>query len=52
MAVVSQLNDPEQGWYSGRYEKTGKPNKAITANTNGIILETLAYKQTGILLKP
>jgi len=52
MAVASKLNDPQKGWYSGRYDKTGKPNKAITANTNGIILETLAYKQTGVLLKP
>ena len=52
MEVASQLYDPEQGWYSGLYEKTGKPNKSLTANTNGIILESLAYKQTGILLKP
>ncbi len=50
--AVSSLNDPEKGWYSGLYEKTGKPNKALTANTNGIILETLAYKKTGVLLKP
>ncbi len=49
--AVSVLNDPEQGWYSGLYDKTGKPNKVLTANTNGIILETLAYKQTGVLLK-
>ncbi|MCK5918112.1 MAG: DUF3131 domain-containing protein [Cocleimonas sp.] len=52
MGAVSKLYDPEKGWYSGLYEKSGKPNKALTANTNGIILETLAYKQTGILLKP
>lgn len=52
MEVASKLNDPELGWYSGLYEKTGKPNMSITANTNGIILETLAYKQTGVLLKP
>lgn len=52
MDAVSNLYDPEKGWYSGLYEKTGKPNTAITANTNGIILEALAYKQTGVLLKP
>lgn len=51
MKVASKLNDPQKGWFSGQYEKTGKPNKAITANTNGIILEVLAYKQTGVLLK-
>ncbi|MGV6810427.1 MAG: DUF3131 domain-containing protein [bacterium] len=50
--TASTLNDPEKGWYSGLYEKTQKPNKAITANTNGIILEVLAYKQLGVLLKP
>jgi hypothetical protein len=52
MQVASKLYDPEKGWYSGLYEKTGKPNKSLTANTNGIILEALAYKQTGVLLKP
>ncbi len=41
----------EKGWYSGRYERDGRVNKAITANTNGIILESLAYIQSGVLLK-
>lgn len=44
---VKELYDPERGWYSGLYEKTKKPNKAITCNTNGIILETLCYKAFG-----
>ncbi|MFQ5627231.1 MAG: DUF3131 domain-containing protein [bacterium] len=48
---VKQLYDPERGWYSGLYEQTGKPNKAITCNTNAIILESLCYKQFGQLLK-
>lgn len=48
---VSSLADPQRGWYSGLYEVSGEPNKAITANTNGIILETLAYKQGGKLMK-
>ena len=51
MEVVSTLHDENKGWYSGRYEKTGKPNKALTANTNGIILETIAYKALGPLIK-
>ena len=50
--VASTLYDEEKGWYSGLYEKTGEPNKALTANTNGIILESLAYKAMGPLLKP
>jgi len=51
MAVASTLHDVNKGWYSGRYEKSGKPNKALTANTNGIILESLAYKALGPLIK-
>ena len=50
--TASKLFDEEKGWYSGLYEKTGLPNKALTANTNGIILESLAYKALGPLLKP
>ena len=50
--TASKLYDEEKGWYSGLYEKTGLPNKALTANTNGIILESLAYKALGPLLKP
>ncbi|PWQ98368.1 DUF3131 domain-containing protein [Leucothrix arctica] len=51
MAVASTLHDVDKGWYSGRYEKSGKPNKALTANTNGIILESIAYKALGPLIK-
>lgn len=51
MKKAASLADPERGWYSGLYEVSGQPNKAITANTNGIILEALAYKQTGKLMK-
>ena len=51
MEKAASLNDPERGWYSGLYEVSGQPNKALTANTNGIILEALAYKQGGKLMK-
>ncbi|KMV29873.1 DUF3131 domain-containing protein [Photobacterium swingsii] len=44
------LFSKEKGWYSGRYESDGRTNKAITANTNGIVLESLAYVQNGTLL--
>ncbi|MCK5726026.1 MAG: DUF3131 domain-containing protein [Thiotrichaceae bacterium] len=50
MATVKDLHDPKRGWYSGQYQVSGKPNKAITANTNGIILESLAYKKFGSLI--
>lgn len=49
--AVKDLYDEENGWYAGRYEKDGKINKAITANTNGIILECLNYKVRGPLVK-
>ncbi len=45
------LNNPERGWYSGIYEASGETNSIITANTNGIILEALAFKKFGPLLK-
>ena len=47
---VKDLHDEDKGWFSGWYEVLDEPNKAITANTNGIILETLAYRQFGSLV--
>jgi hypothetical protein len=49
---VKTLHDPERGWYAGIYEKNGKPNQVLTANTNGIILESLAAMQFGRLIDP
>ncbi|MBW4563252.1 MAG: DUF3131 domain-containing protein [Mojavia pulchra JT2-VF2] len=37
----------EQGWYNGFYESLKQPNKSLTANNNGVILESLLYKQVG-----
>ena len=51
IAEASQLYSDDKGWYSGRYESDGRVNKAITANTNGIVLESLAYIENGPLLK-
>ncbi|MCQ1057784.1 DUF3131 domain-containing protein [Photobacterium sp. DNB23_23_1] len=47
---AKDLFSEEKGWYSGRYEDDGRVNKAITANTNGIVLESLAYIENGALL--
>ncbi|HJY81405.1 MAG TPA: DUF3131 domain-containing protein [Candidatus Binatia bacterium] len=47
---VRTLFDAARGWYSGLYEQDGRPNKAITGNTNAIILEALAYKRFGKLV--
>ena len=37
----------EKGWYNGFYESLKEPNKALTANNNGVILESLLYKKVG-----
>lgn len=37
----------KDGWYNGFYESLQQPNKALTANNNGVILESLLYKQVG-----
>ena len=47
--AVKSAYDPERGWYSGVYESGIGYNKALTANTNGIILEALLYKSLGPL---
>lgn len=50
IAEANTLYSEGKGWFSGRYESTGEINKAITANTNGIVLESLAYIENGPLL--
>ncbi len=47
---IQTLYEPDRGWYSGRYEITKLPNKAITCNTNAIILESLCFKKFGRLV--
>lgn len=37
----------EKGWYNGFYESLREPNKALTANNNGVILQSLLYKKVG-----
>ncbi|MEM8828091.1 MAG: DUF3131 domain-containing protein [Cyanobacteria bacterium P01_G01_bin.19] len=44
--VVENL-ESETGWYNGYYETLQEPNDALTANNNGVILESLLYKQVG-----
>lgn len=51
LKTVKDLKDPKRGWYSGKYEKTGKTNTTITAATNGMILEALNYKIHGKIVK-
>lgn len=46
--AVKDLRDPKNnGFYAGLYEATQQPNKSLTGNTNGLILEILYYKARG-----
>lgn len=46
---MKQLYDPERGWYEGRYELTGGTETILTARTNALVLESLAYQVEGKL---
>ncbi|WP_392482493.1 DUF3131 domain-containing protein [Nostoc sp. C110] len=46
--AVKDLRSPDDsGYYAGIYEESKQPNKALTGNTNGLILEILYYKAKG-----
>jgi hypothetical protein len=49
--AIAPLHDPARGWYAGQYEQGGAPNKSLTANTNAVVLESLAYIQHGPFLR-
>jgi hypothetical protein len=50
MDHVAITKTESHGWNSGVYESDGRVNAVSTANTNGIILETIQYKMNGPLL--
>ncbi|HYW19843.1 MAG TPA: DUF3131 domain-containing protein [Nodularia sp. (in: cyanobacteria)] len=41
------LADPNRGVFAGFYEQTQEPNRALSVNTNGIVLEALLYRRVG-----
>jgi hypothetical protein len=45
------LADPAQGVFAGYYEETQRPNRALTLNTNGIVLEALLFARVGVPLE-
>jgi hypothetical protein len=51
MEKVAPLHDPQKGWFAGRYERNGHPNRALTANTNAVVLESLDYVARGRMLE-
>jgi len=52
LEFVVALNDPKGGWLEGYYESTKAVNDIETANTNALILESIAYRSSGPLLAP
>ncbi len=46
MKLAKANFDPRKGYYAGFY-RDGEANRALTANTNAIILESLAFKKMG-----
>jgi hypothetical protein len=49
--AVKQLYDSDRGWYEGRFEATGSAETMITARTNAMVLESLAYQVEGKLYR-
>ncbi len=47
---IKNLHDPQRGWQAGVYEKNGQPNRSLNANTNAVVLESLAFMQNGPLI--
>lgn len=49
LETVGPLADPERGFPEGLYEIDGKLNAAVTANTNALVLASLAFTAHGPL---
>lgn len=47
LSAVESAYDPDKGWFSGVFENGGF-NDITTANTNGIILQTMLFKKHGV----
>ena len=41
-----------RGVYAGRYDRDGATNRALSLNTNAVVLEALAYRARGPWLRP
>jgi hypothetical protein len=48
-ALTRELQDPNLGWYEGRYEDTGAYELTRTSATNAFVLEAIAYRHIGPL---
>jgi uncharacterized protein DUF3131 len=47
LAEAARLVSPGEGLYAGRYDATWEPNRALSLNTNAVVLEALAYRVRG-----
>jgi hypothetical protein len=47
LAAAEELVVPGVGVYAGRYDVDGRTNRALSLNTNAIVLEALAYRVHG-----
>lgn len=47
LAAAAELAQPGEGLLAGRYDATGEPNRALSLNTNAVVLEALAYRVRG-----
>lgn len=47
LSAAEALVEPGRGLLAGRYDATGEPNRALSLNTNAVVLEALAYRVRG-----
>lgn len=45
--LVHPLHDKKAGWFEGRYESTGRYERALSSTTNAAVLEAILYKLQG-----
>jgi hypothetical protein len=51
LAAAAELVAPGEGLYAGRYDASGEPNRALSLNTSAVVLEALAYRVRGPLVR-
>jgi hypothetical protein len=51
LAAAAELVAPGEGVHAGRYDESGEPNRALSLNTSAVVLEALAYRVRGPLVR-
>ncbi|WP_242336155.1 DUF3131 domain-containing protein [Anaeromyxobacter sp. SG66] len=52
LAAAARALVDARGLYAGRYDQDGAVNRALSLNTNALVLEALAYRARGPWLRP